>query len=83
MFTHNNNDNQFNEIQTFFSGVAKGGQGGATAPPPPIAKKTFSEKAKSVEKLGGGGIHVTSSKLKLIKYVSTEENDDILEELDL
>jgi hypothetical protein len=31
----------------------------------------------------GGGVHVTSSKLKLIKYVSTEENDDILEELDL
>ena len=41
------------------------------------------KKAKSVEKLGGGGVHVTSSKLKLIKYVSTEENDDILEELDL
>ena len=32
---------------------------------------------------GGGGVHVTCSKLKLIKYVSTEEKDDILEELDL
>jgi thioredoxin-related protein len=32
--------------------------------------------------MGGGG-HVTPSKLKLIKYVATEENDDILEELDL
>jgi hypothetical protein len=62
------------------SGVAKGGRGGATAPP--NRKKHSLKKAKSVEKLGGG-VHVTSSKLKRIKYVSTEENDDILEELDL
>ena len=59
------------------SGVAKGGR------PPPQSQKNHSlKKAKSVEKLGGG-VHVTSSKVKLIKYVSTEENDDILEELDL
>jgi hypothetical protein len=31
----------------------------------------------------GGGVHVTSPKLKLIKYVATNENDDILEEHDL
>jgi hypothetical protein len=30
---------------------------------------------------GGGVVHVTCSKLKLRKYVSTEENDDILEGL--
>ena len=56
------------------------------SPPPPIATKTILGKAKSVEKLGGGGgggVHVTCSKLKLIKYVSTEEKDDILGELDL
>jgi hypothetical protein len=36
------------------SGVAKGGRGGATAPP--NRKKNHSlKKAKSVEKLGGGG----------------------------
>jgi hypothetical protein len=60
-------------------------QGGARGSDrPPQSKKNHSlKKAKSVEKLGGGGVHVTSSKLKLIKYVSTEENDDILEELDL
>jgi hypothetical protein len=53
-------------------------------PPPPNRHKNHSlKKAKSVEKLGGGGTPVTCSKLKLIKYVSTEENDDILEELDL
>jgi hypothetical protein len=58
-------------------------QGGARGGDhPPIAKKNSLKKAKSVEKLGGG-VHVTSSKLKLIKYVSTEENNDILEELDL
>ena len=35
-------------------GVAKGGQGGATAPP--IAKKNHSlKKAKSIEKWGEGG----------------------------
>ena len=28
---------------------------------------------------GGGGVHVTCSKLKLIKYVSTEENDEELD----
>ena len=28
-------------------------------------------------------VHVACSKLKLIKYVSSEEKDDILEELDL
>ena len=62
------------------SGVAKGGRS-----PPQSQKKHSLKKAKSVEKLGGrGGVRVTSSKLKLIKYVSTEENDDnhILEELD-
>jgi hypothetical protein len=32
---------------------------------------------------GGGGVHVAPSKLKLFKYVWTEENDDKLEELDL
>ena len=55
------------------------------APPPPNRHKNHSlRKAKSVEKLGGGGgVHVTCSKLKLIKNVSTEEKDDILEELDL
>ena len=59
-------------------------QGGARGGDrPPNRKKTHSlKKAKSVEKFWGG-VHVTSSKLKLIKYVSTEENDDILEELDL
>ena len=62
------------------SGVAKGGRGGASAPP--IAKKNSLKKAKSVEKLGGGGGYTLQSS-KLIKYVSTEENDDILEELDL
>jgi hypothetical protein len=30
-----------------------------------------------------GGVHVICSKLKLIKYISTEQKDDILEELDL
>jgi hypothetical protein len=40
------------------------------------------EKAKSVEKLGEG-VHITCTKLKQTKYVSTEENDNILEELDL
>jgi hypothetical protein len=58
-------------------------QGGARGGdrPPPIEHNHSLKKAKSVEKWGG--VHVTSSKLKLIKYVSTEENDDILEELDL
>jgi hypothetical protein len=65
----------------YISGVAKGGARGEDRPPP-NRKKNSLKKAKSVEKLGGG-VHVTSSKLKLIKYVSTEENDDILEELDL
>jgi hypothetical protein len=61
------------------SGVARGGDR-----PPPIATKNHSlKKAKSVEKLGGGGLHVACSKLKLIKCVSSEEKDDILEELDL
>ena len=32
---------------------------------------------------GGRRVHVTCSKLKLTKYVSTEQDDDILEELDL
>jgi hypothetical protein len=59
-----------------------GGEGGG-ASAPPQSKKTSLKKAKSVEKFRGRGVHVTSSKLKLIKYVSTEENDDILEELDL
>ena len=53
------------------------------SPPPNRHKNHSFRKAKSVEKLGGGGVHVTCSKLKLIKYVSTEEKDDILEELDL
>jgi hypothetical protein len=35
------------------------------------------------ELVGGGGVHVAPSKLKLFKYVWTEENDDKLEELDL
>ena len=53
-------------------------------PPHQSQKKHSLKKVKSVEKLGGGGGgHVTSSKLKLIKYVSTEENDDIVEEVDL
>ena len=68
---------------TTFSGVAKGGRGGQLPPPPQSQKNHSLKKAKSVEKLGGGGVHVTCSKLKLIKYVSTEENNDILEELDL
>ena len=50
-------------------------------PPPPIATKTIlSERLNPWRNWGGGG---TRSKLKLIKYVSTEEKDDILEELDL
>ena len=59
-----------------------GARGGGRSPQ--SQKKHSLKKAKSVEKLGGGGVCVTSSKLKLIKYVSTEENDDnhILEELD-
>ena len=61
-----------------------GGRGGATAPLNRHKNHSL-KKAKSVEKLfwGGGGVHVTCSKLKLIKYVSTEEKDDILEELEL
>jgi hypothetical protein len=72
-------------LHAVFSGVAEGrrGRGGDRPPPPPNRKKNYLKKAKSVEKLGGVGVHVTSSKLKLIKNVSTEENDDILEELDL
>jgi hypothetical protein len=58
-------------------GGARGGRS-----PPQSQKNYYLKKAKSVEKLGVG-VHVTSSKLKLIKYVSTEENDDILEVLDL
>ena len=60
-------------------------QGGARGGDrPPNRKKNHSlKKAKSVEKLGEGGVHVTSPKLKLIKYVATKENDDILEEHDL
>ncbi len=55
----------FMHILYVIRGVAKGGQGGATAPP--IAKKNRSlKKAKSVEKWGGG-VHVTFPKLKLIK----------------
>jgi hypothetical protein len=47
-------------------------------PPTPNRHKNHSlRKAKSVEKWGGWGVHVTCSKLKLIKYVSTEEKDDI------
>jgi hypothetical protein len=65
------------------SGVAKGGGREVATAPPNRKKKHSLKKAKSVEKFLGGGVHVTSSKLKLIKYVSTEENDDILEELDL
>jgi hypothetical protein len=61
------------------------------SPPPQSPQNHSLRKAKSAEKLGGGGgggggrgeVHVTCSKLKLIKYVSTEEKDDILEELDL
>jgi hypothetical protein len=56
-----------------------GSGGGATAPPPPNRHKNHSmQKAKSVEKFWGGG-HITCSKLKLIKYVSTEENDEELD----
>ena len=39
----------------WFSGVAKGERGGATAPPPNRKKNHSLKKAKSVEKLGGGG----------------------------
>ena len=60
--------------------IIEWGVRGGTAPL--IEKKHSLKKAKSVE-TWGGGVHVTSSKLKLTKYVSTEENDDILEELDL
>ena len=55
------------------SGVARGGGRGRTT-----ATKKFSKKAKSVEKLEEG-VHVTCSKLKLIKCVSTEENDEELD----
>ena len=48
-------------------------------PPPQSPQKPFSEKAKSVEKLGGGGVYVTCSKLKLIKYVSIVANDEELD----
>jgi hypothetical protein len=61
---------------------ARGGGGGGE-PPPNRHKNHSLKKAKSVEKLGGGGLHVTCLKLKLFKYVSSEEKDDILEELDL
>ena len=59
-------------------------QGGARGGdrPPNRKKKHSLKKAKSVERLGGG-VHVTSPKLKLIKYIATKENDDILEEHDL
>jgi hypothetical protein len=62
------------------SGVAKEGGGGEEGrPPPPNRHKNHSlKKAKSVEKLGEG-VHVTCSKLRLIKYVSTEENDEELD----
>ena len=56
-------------------------QGGGRRLPSNRHKNHSLKKAKSVEKLGGG-LHVTCPKLKLIKYVSTEENDNILEELD-
>ena len=72
-------------IYTLSSGVAKAGARVGAVAPPPIAKKPFSEKCKirrEVGGWGGGGVRVTFSKLKLIKYVSTEENDDILVELD-
>jgi hypothetical protein len=60
----------------------RGGEGGTTAPLNRHKNHSL-KKAKSVEKLLGGGVDVTCSKLKLIKYVSTEEKDDMLEELDL
>ena len=47
------------------------------------AIKTYSSRKYFWREIGGGGVQVISSKLKLIKYVSTEENDDILEVLDL
>jgi hypothetical protein len=57
--------------------------GGRPPPPPPNLHKNHSlKKVKSVEKLGRE-VHVTCTKLKLIKYVSTEETDDILEEIDV
>ena len=58
-----------------------GGDGGATVPPNRHKNHSL-KKAKSVEKLVGV-VHVACSKLKLIKHVSGEEKDDILEELDL
>jgi hypothetical protein len=64
------------------SGIAKGGTKGARPPPNRHTNHSL-KKAKSVDKFFFGGVHVTCSKLKLIKYVSTEEKDDILEELDL
>jgi hypothetical protein len=50
--------------------------------PPQTRHKNHSRKGQIRREIGGGGVHVTCSKLKLIKYVSTEEKDDILEELD-
>jgi hypothetical protein len=59
------------------------------SPPPNRHKNHPFRKAKSVDKLcvggGGGGTRymLEAESLKLIKHVWTEEEDDILEELDL
>ena len=58
------------------------------SPPPPNRHKNHPfRKAKSVDKLWGGGggtrYMLEAESLKLIKHVWTEEEDDILEELDL
>ena len=50
------------------SGVAKGGKGGRAIAPPPNRKKKHSlKKAKSVEKLGGGGT----------RYILEAETDEV------
>ena len=58
----------------------QGGQGGGTKT---ILSKRLNPYRNWWGGGGGGRVHVTCSKLKLTKNVSTGENDDILEELDL
>ena len=55
-------------------------QGGATASP--IATKTILSKRQIRREIGGGDTRYML-KDELTKYVSTAENDDILEEPDL
>jgi hypothetical protein len=58
------------QVRVLYNGVAEGGE----RPPPNRHKNHSLKKAKSVEKWRGGG-YVTCSKVKLIKYVSTDEKE--------